>query len=209
MAPGDAALRAALQPYGVSVTDAQAEGVRRYLSTLLQWNQKISLTSLTSPKEILQRHFGESMFAAHVVPVRHGRLADVGSGAGFPGLALKLLSPELDVLLIEPNTKKAAFLAEVKRQLGLPGVEILRTRFEALAVPQPLADFISARALGNRERLLRWAWEALPVCGRILLWLGARDAEQVSLTRGWSWRRQIPIPISRRRVLLVGKREQG
>jgi 16S rRNA (guanine527-N7)-methyltransferase len=149
------------------------------------------------------------MFAAHVVPMWHGRLADVGSGAGFPGLALKLLCPDLDVLLIEPNTKKAAFLAEVKRMLGLGGVEIVRTRLEDLPVGTRLADFVSARALGSHERLLRWSRDALAVGGRIVLWLGAKDAELVSATTGWSWRAQVPIPNSRRRVLLIGQREHG
>ncbi len=197
-------VRAALEPYGVALTDAQIDAVQSYTGLLLLWNQKVGLTSITDPREILERHFGESMFAAGVVPIHHGRLADVGSGAGFPGLAIKLLCPELHVLLIEANAKKAAFLAEVKRSLQLTGVEIVRSRLEELRIRSPYADFVSARALGSFHRLLRWSRGALAPNGRILLWLGADDAMKISMSSGWTWREPIPIPGSRRRVLLVG-----
>ena len=91
-------------PGGLS-TQEQAEKVAQYMQLLLEWNQSFSLTSVTNPSEILSRHFGESMFATSIVPIRQGRLADVGSGAGFPGLAIKIMRPELDVVLIEPNKK--------------------------------------------------------------------------------------------------------
>ena len=104
--------------------------VREYVSLLLMWNQSISLTTVTDPDEIISRHFGESMFAAKLISVENCRLADVGTGAGFPGLPLKILSPTLDLVLIESNKKKYAFLSEVVRSLGLKSVEVLPERFE-------------------------------------------------------------------------------
>ncbi len=205
----DSEIRAALAPFGVTVSQIQAELIRRYISLLVLWNQSVSLTGLTDRREILMRHFGESMFAAKFLEDRHGRLADVGSGAGFPGLALKIACPDLQVRLIESNGKKAAFLNEVKRTLELSRVEVMRARFEDIRVPPPLADSIVVRALGNMRRLLLWSHQALTENGRILLWLGFDDAARMSRSKSWIWRPPIPLPESRRRVLLIGSPLRG
>ena len=200
-----AMVRRSLEPYGIRPSPSQAEAIQRYAVALLQWNQKVSLTSLRDPAEILQRHFGESMFAASAVPISCGRLADVGAGAGFPGLALKIACPDLAVVLIESNLKKSAFLSEVVRLLNLDGVEVVRSRMEDLSVRAGFAGFVSARAVGNFDRILRWARKALSGEGQVLLWLGAADAKEVSSRHGWGWREPIEIPGSHRRVLLVGR----
>ncbi len=200
-----ALVRRSLEPYGIRPSPAQAEAIQRYVALLLQWNQKVSLTSLRDPAEILQRHFGECMFAASAVPISSGRLADVGSGAGLPGLALKIACPALDVVLIESNLKKSTFLSEVVRLLKLDGVEVVRSRMEDLSVHPGFASFVSARAVGNFDRILRWARKALFEEGQVLLWLGAADAEEVSLRHGWRWKGPIEIPRSHRRVLLIGR----
>src|SRR5207244_13631657 len=124
--------RCTREPCQVGGSDAQIEGIRKYMDLLLLWNHKVSLTSIVDPGEILARHFGESMFAAAKFSILKGRLADVGSGAGFPGLALKIIRPELHVTLIEANAKKSAFLAEVVRDLGLIGVDVLRASHDAV-----------------------------------------------------------------------------
>ena len=198
-------VRELLAGYGVGLSDDQASAIQSYIALLLLWNQKINLTSVTEPRQILERHFGESMFAAQVVPMRRGRLADVGPGAGFPGLALKIACPELDIILIEPNLKKGAFLAEVCRLLQLRGVEIVRNRLENLKVSQGYADFVTARAVGGFPRLLAWSRSVLSSNGRLLLWLGADDAVALSRASGWTWSEPVPIPKSRRRVLLTAQ----
>ncbi len=146
-------IREFLLPYGVTLDDQTIEKVRTYLSLLLMWNKKISLTALEDPREIIQMHFGESFAAINLGPIL-GRLADVGTGAGFPGLPLKLISPSIEAVLIEPNQKKCAFLHEVVRTLDLTDVEIFRGRFEDYPLPvaqssppQPNA----ARPLGMAE----------------------------------------------------------
>src|SRR5271156_2910307 len=100
-------IRAALKPYGVAANDLLCEQIRMYIDLLLRWNQKTSLTTVTDPTEILRFHFGESLFAAGCVPIRHGRLADVGSGAGFPAVPIRMVSEGLEVILVESNQKKA------------------------------------------------------------------------------------------------------
>ena len=115
----DEAILSALGEFQLSATYKQVQQIQQYISILLQWNDKMNLTAIRDPREILYRHFCESMFAAVVVPVENGRLADVGSGGGFPGLPLKILRPDLHLFLIESNIKKATFLAEVARDLEL------------------------------------------------------------------------------------------
>ncbi len=201
----EAAVREALAPYGLFLTPQQVEMVQLYLSLLVLWNQEINLTSVVEPRRIFERHFGESMFAARMVPIKAGRLADVGSGAGFPGLPIKIACGDLQVILIEANTKKTAFLAEVKRRLRLEGVEILRSRLEELPTQPGSLDFVVARAVGGFDRLLEWSSVSLVKGGRLVLWLGAHDAGKISQRPDWTWREPIAIPNSLRRVLLVGE----
>jgi 16S rRNA G527 N7-methylase RsmG len=127
-------IRDLLTPYAVTLDDPVIEQIQTYLSLLLVWNKKISLTALEDPREIIQMHFGESFAAINLGPIS-GRLADVGTGAGFPGLPLKLISPSIHVTLIEPNQKKCAFLHELVRNLKLTDVEIFRGRFEDYPLP--------------------------------------------------------------------------
>jgi 16S rRNA (guanine527-N7)-methyltransferase len=144
------------------------------------------------------------MFAASSIANRNGRLADVGSGAGFPGIPLKLALPALEVILIESNAKKAAFLAEAIRELGLERTEIYRGRFEDFRAEGPEFDFVTARAIGRHDELIKWAFGAIKLGGNLILWLGADDAAQVMLKKPWRWSKPLPIPWSHSRTILVG-----
>jgi 16S rRNA (guanine527-N7)-methyltransferase len=198
-------IRAALLPFGLEADDVLARAIRQYVELLLRWNARMSLTSITNPLEILQRHFGESFFAINAASIRGGRLADVGSGAGFPGLALKMALPGLELTLFESNRKKAAFLAEVVRALGLSGVRIRAERVAEVAWEGPGADFVTSRALGSYKELLKWTRKtASPDCW-VVLWLGLRDSERFVALSDWSWKEPIPIPLSKERVLLAGQ----
>src|SRR5271166_2654316 len=102
-------IQATLTPYDVTASDLLCDQIRTYIDLLLHWNQKTSLTTVTDPTEILRFHFGESFFAVGSVPIRHGRLADVGSGAGFPAVPIRMVSEGLSAILVESNQKKATF----------------------------------------------------------------------------------------------------
>src|SRR5437899_9004338 len=204
----DEAIATALLPFRVHVTPVLASSIRKYIDLLLLWNHKVNLTSIADPEEILRRHFGESMFAAHSAFIETGRLADVGSGAGFPGLALKLLAPDLEVFLIESVMKKAAFLLEVVRQLNLTGVKVVVSRFEDLRDTLAPLDFICARALGDHGQLLDWARYNLNLAGKVVLWLGAEEAQRISALPAWTWREPVAIPDSLRRFLLISSPPQ-
>jgi 16S rRNA (guanine527-N7)-methyltransferase len=196
----------ALGEYGIRSTTTQTEQILSYLKLLSRWNEKVNLTAIRDPLEILHRHFCECMFAGVSVPIEKGRLADVGSGAGFPGLPLKILRPELQVLLIESNMKKAAFMAEVIRELGMGGARIIVGRYEDLGEEVAPLDFVCSRALGEFEGLLRWAASDSVAAGQVILWAGGRDLDQIRSNTAWTWRIPIQIPHSLRRFLVVGDR---
>jgi 16S rRNA (guanine527-N7)-methyltransferase len=201
----DQQISRSLAAFGITLSSEQISLVRDYVLLLLKWNQSISLTTVTDPEEVISRHFGESMFAAKLLPVDNCRLADVGTGAGFPGLPLKILSPRLELVLIESNKKKYAFLSEVVRTLGLKGVEVLPDRFEQIRPENFKVDLISARALGEFKELLRWSARALKSGGRIVLWVGAEDATRLATNPSWIWEPATRIPDSQRRYILIGR----
>jgi 16S rRNA (guanine527-N7)-methyltransferase len=198
-------IEGALQPYGVAPSTEMISRIQTYISLLLKWNERISLTTVTNPEEILRFHFGESLFVRTILPVEKSRLADVGSGAGFPGIPLAMAAPTLTVHLIESKVKKFAFLSEVIRELHLTNVIASRTRMEEFqSIENPL-DFITARAFGQFEGLLGWSRAQLSGSGgRLLLWLGESDVAKVSLETGWIWSRAVPIPSTERRSILSG-----
>src|SRR5215470_7645134 len=206
--PSAAAIQRAAGEFDLRLEDRQVQQIQQYTRILLAWNDKVNLTAIRDPLEILYRHFCESMFGAMCLPVEKCRLADVGSGAGFPGLPLKIIRPELELFLIESNVKKATFLAEVVRELGLTDARVLVSRFEELGEEVAPLDFVCSRALGDFARLL--AWTSSPtVSGRnVLLWLGGRDVEEVRAIPGWSWQPPKPMPHSLQRVLLCGVRTE-
>jgi 16S rRNA (guanine527-N7)-methyltransferase len=200
-------IRRALGEFQLSANDQQVLQIQQYMKILLAWNEKINLTAIRDPLEILHRHFCESMYAAVAIPVENGRLADVGSGAGFPGLPLKIIRPDLQVFLIESNLKKATFLAEVIRELGLSEARVLVGRYEELGEEVAPLDFICSRALGEFAPFLEWAHSQQIAAKQVILWIGARDLPEIQKIRTWEWRDPIPVPNSLRRLLLVGTKK--
>ena len=179
-----------------------------YLELLAKWNKTYNLTAIRDPLEILYRHFCESMFGARHLPVENCRLADVGSGGGFPGLPLKIFRPELTVFLVESNVKKATFLAEVIRELGLTDARVLVNRFEELGEEVAPLDVVCSRALGDFASFLAWAASPQVGAKQALLWLGGRDFEEVRTLPGWSWKEPTPVPKSLQRFILLGSRAE-
>ena len=198
-------IEAAVSPFGVHPSVEQIAKVREYVHILLKWNKSISLTAITDPGEIVTRHFGESLFFTTLLPVENCRLADVGSGAGFPGLAIKIFCPNLHVVLVESNKKKAAFLSEVVRALDLTDVEVMPIRYEDMRAERGSFDFITARAVGGFSEFLAWSRTALANRGHIALWVGGEDTTKISNTPEWIWNPAKRIPESQRRFILIGR----
>lgn len=188
----------------VQLSEAQLHQVSTYLALLLKWNRSINLTAISDPEEIITRHFGESLFAARLLfaPDSRERAVDVGSGAGFPGLPLKIWSPGLELSLVESNQKKAVFLKEVVRALDLTGVTVLTGRAEELNLQ---ANVVSLRAVERFEAILPVARRLVSRGGRMALLIGSSQATIAeSILSDMSWQPAVAIPSSASRLILVG-----
>ena len=206
-APSVTVIRRALTEFGLPAYDDQVLQIQQYIKILLAWNDKVNLTAIRDPLEILHRHFCECMYAAEAIPLEKGRLADVGSGGGFPGLALKIVRPGLQVFLVESNIKKVTFLAEVIRELGLNGAQVLARRYEELGEEVAPLDYICSRALGEFPGFLEWARSEQIAANQVILWIGSRDLPEIQSINTWDWQEPIPVPHSLRRLLLVGRKK--
>ncbi len=191
------------------------EDISTYIDILIRWNARINLTAIRDPEEIVTRHFGESLFAArHLFPRLSSepsvvksltRVADLGSGAGFPGIPIKLWAPEVSLTLIESNHRKAVFLREVVRALALTDVDVRSLRAEEMT-SEPGFDIVTLRAVERFSEVLPTAAKLIGSSGHLALLIGSAqlaDTQSVEL----SWQAPVPIPQSRSRVLLVGHRE--
>lgn len=204
----EARLRALLEPFDLHLASEQLGKVLTYLEVLLRWNRKINLTAIRSPEEAVTRHFGESMFLARCLELR-GRLLDIGSGAGFPGLALKIPCPQLSLTLLEPRGKKRAFLKEVARLCDLEPIEVRPERLEKFATENPSARFetATARAVGSLDELVPQAVRCLMPGGKLCLWVSSRQAERiVQQDRLINWQAPVPVPLGTEREIWIGRR---
>lgn len=197
-------IRDVLEPFELSATDQFCEQIRAYIELLLLWNRRISLTSITSPEEIVRLHFAESLLATKATTGILGRLADVGTGAGFPGIPLKMYIPALQLTLIEPNAKKCAFLAEVVRTLELDGVDIIQKRYEDVRTPEPLFDIVIARALGQFSEFVDWAITVVAPRGRVMVWTGPDGQHELERKKSINWQDPYVIPRSKHRLIVTG-----
>jgi 16S rRNA (guanine527-N7)-methyltransferase len=187
----------------------QLSQISIYIDLLLRWNARVNLTAIREPEEIVTRHFGESLFAArHLLPRDQnasspGRVVDVGSGAGFPGLPLKIWSPPTAVTLIESNHKKATFLREVIRALTLTSIDVFPNRAESF--PKASAHLVTLRAVERFDDILPVAASLLAPKGSLALLIGQPQTAVAQQTLPFlSWAVPIPLPGSQSRVFLVG-----
>lgn len=211
LSTNESEIRRTLSVYGYSATAEYCGKVRAYIELLLRWNRKVALTAVTDPTEILRFHFGESLFGmtvARMGDVEKCRLADLGAGAGFPGMPIAIALHAMSVTLIESNGKKAAFLAEVKRELGLGNIWIRKGRAEDVSEAETF-EFVTARALGSHEDWLSWSAKRLTQSGRVVLWLSSEGLQKTSRISGWAWADPAKIPGTRGRFVAVGSLEQG
>lgn len=202
-------IRQILSKYAPPPSEEICYKIQIYIDLLVKWSRRMPLTALLDPEQIVRFHFGESIFALAIMDAdRNGRLADVGTGAGFPGLALKLADEAISALLIESNRKKCAFLHEVIRRLSIKDAKVIATRFELAEIQRESLSFVTCRALGGHAPLLQWARDKLELGGSVVVWLGEADAKSVSRRSGWQWGRPELIPDTRGRYILKGVRSE-
>jgi 16S rRNA (guanine527-N7)-methyltransferase len=197
-----------LMPYlgGASLAPRVLEQVRIHLELLLRWNARVNLTAIREPEQIVTRHFGESFFAAREIKQQPASaFADVGSGAGFPGVPIKLLNPGAQLTLIESQGKKATFLREVIRSLELEKSEVFAGRAEQW---QKQADVVTLRAVERFEQVLPIAAERVSQRGTLCVLIGSGQLEAAREVLGgrWQWSQPAAVPASASRVVATARR---
>jgi 16S rRNA (guanine527-N7)-methyltransferase len=160
-----------------------------YLELLLRWNRTYNLTAVRDPLDMVDKHLLDSL-AMHpyvdAIAAAGGALADLGTGAGLPGIPLAIAKPGLRVTLVESNGKKVRFMREVVRKLGLRDVQVAESRIEALDLPGQF-DAITARALATLPLILELGGHLLKPEGRLLAMKGVYPTDEIAaLPAGWA-----------------------
>ncbi len=191
----------------LDLSDRQIDQLTTHFALLVRWNQRMNLTALRRHEQIATRHFEESLFLTKLFPQATGLIVDVGSGAGFPGLPLKVAHSAMPIVLLEPNKKKAAFLKEVVRSCALEGAEVRAERLSETARGSlaARASLVTMRAVAATADVLDDLGRLLQSDGQIALFVGEKDAAKLAKVPGFHWEEPVAIPHSERRVILVGQ----
>jgi 16S rRNA (guanine527-N7)-methyltransferase len=191
----------------LALDPALAMPLLAYLALLDRWNRTYNLTAIRDPREMVGKHLLDSL-AMHPY-LAAGSLADLGTGAGLPGIPLALAKPALQVTLVESNGKKARFLREAVRTLGLANARVAESRAEVLNEPGAY-DVITARALATLPLIIELGGHLLKPGGRLLAMKGAvPDDEIASLPAGWRVEHVRPLTVpglaAERHLVVVGR----
>ncbi|HSS95376.1 MAG TPA: 16S rRNA (guanine(527)-N(7))-methyltransferase RsmG [Terriglobales bacterium] len=193
------------------LTNEQLNNISIYIDILLRWNARMNLTAVREPEDIMRRHFGESLFTArYLFPDVEGqppiKIIDVGSGAGFPGLPIKLWLRNAQVTLIEANNKKVSFLREVIRGITLMNIDVFSGRAESYQ--GPLGDIVTFRAVEKFEATLPTAARLIASGGKLAILIGEGQYEKAkSLMPMLHWNAAVNIPGSVNRILAIARRD--
>ena len=196
VAPLRPELEAGLRALGLDA--ALASPLLEYLALLARWNATYNLTAIRDPREMVGKHLLDSL-AMHpfvdAIAEAGGRLADLGTGPGLPGIPLALAKPGLQVTLVESNGKKTRFLREAVRKLGLGNVEVVESRIEAYDAPGRF-DAITARALATLPLILESGGHLLRPGGVLLAMKGVVPSDEIAaLPPGWEVREMHPMRV--------------
>ena len=174
-------LEAKCAALGIALTGPMLDALDQYAEILVEYNQKVNLTAITDPEGIEDKHFADSLLLANL-PETAGKLVDVGTGAGFPGVVAKIFKPELQLTLMEPTGKRVEFLKYVCAQLGLAGVEFAKERAEEAArkVWREQFDVATARGVAALPMLSEYCLPLVKVGGVFLAMKGPGAAEELA-----------------------------
>ena len=182
------ALATAAGSFGLSLSAAQCKALRDLLTELNDWNQRLNLTAIRDPDQQLTKHLLDSL---SIHPYLRGeRLADIGTGAGFPGLPLALVNPDKQFVLIDSVNKKLRFVEHAAQVMGLQNVTVLHTRAQDYLSknhqPEARFDCVISRAMGSIENFIKWCGHLCVGGGRLLAMKGRYpEAELAALPNGW------------------------
>lgn len=163
---------------GVAISKDQIKQFHRHAEELLRWNRKTNLTAITDSGDLAIKHFLDAVIPTRFIPANSKNLLDIGTGAGFPGLPLKVMNPSLACTLIDASRKKISFVSHIARNIGLTGVETIHIRAEDLALKDNYRhcfDVIVSRALSSLASVVRISLPLLSNRGRIIAYRGRQD----------------------------------
>lgn len=162
---------------GLVLDAGQQERLLAYLALLVKWNKAYNLTAVREPSEMVTKHLLDSL--ALLPHLRGGRLLDVGSGAGLPGIPLAIAAPQLDVTLLDANSKKTRFLLQAKGELGLYNLSVVHSRVEQYR-PERLFDTVTARAFASLAELYQGTARLLAAGGCLLAMKGDYPEQELA-----------------------------
>lgn len=166
----------------IKFTEEQLNQFYEYMNLLLEWNEKINLTAITAPNEVILKHFIDSLTINKYIK-ENSTLADVGTGAGFPGIPLKILRPDLKITLVDSLNKRINFLNEVINKLNLVNIETVHSRIEDFGKDKKYResfDFVTARAVANLAVLSEYLLPIAKVGGQCVCMKGSSVEEELS-----------------------------
>jgi 16S rRNA (guanine527-N7)-methyltransferase len=169
--------------FGIHLDGKAIEAFELYLKELLKWNQKINLTSIRSEKGIVLKHFLDSLSVYPLLP-KYSSIFDMGSGAGFPGIPLKIIQPALEMTLIDSVRKKVDFQRHIFRMLGLKGMETIHGRVQDKVILQSLGgqfDIILSRAFSDLRTLLILSYPFLKEGGKVIAMKGELESGEIRI----------------------------
>ena len=171
------------EDFGVTISQTQKEQLNLYGNLLLEWNEKINLTAITLPEEVLYKHFFDCiLFFKHLNPCEKASLVDVGTGAGFPGLVLKIIRPDIRVTLLDSLNKRLIFLNDVIEKLNLKEIETVHLRAEEAGkskIHREKYDIATARAVATLPVLLEYCTPLIKKDGVFLAMKGPSVREEI------------------------------
>lgn len=169
----------AVKELGISITDKQLEQLNEYHKALVEWNKKINLTSITDEKDVYLKHFYDSLTLFKEYDLTKDiYLCDVGTGAGFPGIVLKIVFPNLKITLVDSLQKRLNFLDYVIKLLGLKDVELVHERMEYYSKQnEEKFDIITSRAVAKVKILVEISFKALKISGHLILMKASFEEE--------------------------------
>ncbi len=171
------------EKFGVIITDEIKEKLNLYGNLLLEWNEKMNLTAIKEPDEVLYKHFYDCiLFFKNVDVPQNATVIDVGTGAGFPGMVLKIIRPDLEVTLLDSLNKRLIFLNAVIAELGLTGIKTLHSRAEDAGKSKLYREqfqIATARAVASMPVLMEYCLPLVRVGGQLVAMKGPKTEEEL------------------------------
>lgn len=164
-----------LKKIGITLTEEQENKLEKFYNLLIDWNKKVNLTRITTKEEVYLKHFYDSLTLSKVVNLNNiNTLCDVGTGAGFPGIVLKIVYPNLNITLIDSLLKRVNYLNEIIKKLGLDNIKAIHIRGEDY---HEEFDLVTSRAVANIEKLVNFTMHLVKKDGMFVAMKGDIEKE--------------------------------